>query len=202
MSAAEAVGVVIGVVGILGQLFDGCVKAYGYFTSAANLDVESERLLCKVRIEEMRLLVWGREWGVTEGRLEMHLKTEATPQMRDLATQIMKELHAAVTDVGRLKDRYGLAEEELENERVVEADKGRAVGGGGNRDEKAEVKGQKKERRESEGQRRSIIPKIAMDRSWAKELRLRSRWVISGTCLLFTLDPFPELALMLLPNLV
>ncbi|TDZ29912.1 hypothetical protein C8035_v003774 [Colletotrichum spinosum] len=109
---AEVVGTVIGVVGFLGQLFDGCVKAYGYFSAAANLDADSARLLCKVRIEEMRLVVWGREWGVAEGRLEAHLRSrECNPQLAALAEGIMKELHATVTDFARLRERYGFAED-------------------------------------------------------------------------------------------
>ncbi|PTB79609.1 hypothetical protein M440DRAFT_1389561 [Trichoderma longibrachiatum ATCC 18648] len=44
---AEVLGTALGVVGFIGQLFDGCVKAYGYFTTAANLDADSQRMLCK-----------------------------------------------------------------------------------------------------------------------------------------------------------
>ncbi|KAM5381012.1 hypothetical protein ACJZ2D_003127 [Fusarium nematophilum] len=109
--AAEAVGAAIGVVGVLGQLFDGCVKAYGFFTAAANLDTDSQRLLCKVRIEEMRLVVWGRDWGVAEGKLEAHLESTRNPQLRSLALQILGELHSAVTDFRRLRDKYGLLDE-------------------------------------------------------------------------------------------
>ncbi|KAF6822574.1 hypothetical protein CPLU01_11944 [Colletotrichum plurivorum] len=110
---AEAIGTAIGVVGLLGQLFDGCVKAYGYFSAAAGMDSDSARLLCKVRIEEMRLVVWGREWGVAEGRLEAHLKGGGcNPQMAALAEGIMRELHATVTDFQRLRERYGLVDGE------------------------------------------------------------------------------------------
>ncbi|KAF6840357.1 hypothetical protein CMUS01_03954 [Colletotrichum musicola] len=110
---AEAIGTAIGVVGFLGQLFDGCVKAYGYFSAAAGMDTDSARLLCKVRIEEMRLVVWGREWGVAEGRLEAHLKGGGcNPQMAALAEGIMRELHATVTDFQRLRERYGLVDGE------------------------------------------------------------------------------------------
>ena len=52
---------VIGAVGVLGQIFDGCIKAYAFFTTASNLSRDSERLVCKIRIEKMRLLVWGHE---------------------------------------------------------------------------------------------------------------------------------------------
>jgi hypothetical protein len=163
--AAELVGATIGVVGLLGQLFDGCVKAYGYFTTAQHLDTDSQRLLCKVRIEEMRLVVWGREWGVAEGKLEQHLLGsngatrgttasrergsarvfgEGNPQLRALAMQILEQLHATVTDVGKLKDVYGLGDP-------------------------TETKG-----------KTNTTKKGANGRSWKKDFTLKSRWVIAG----------------------
>ncbi|KAH6719202.1 prion-inhibition and propagation-domain-containing protein, partial [Leptodontidium sp. 2 PMI_412] len=114
---AELVGTVFGVVGavgVLGQIFDGCIKAYSFFTSASNLGRDSERLVCKIRIEEMRLLVWGREWGVIEGRLEEYLVKESqmgNERLRGLALDILVELHRSISDFGRLKERYGLREE-------------------------------------------------------------------------------------------
>lgn len=114
---AEVLGTalsIVGAVGVLGQIFDGCVKAYAFFTTASSLGRDSERLVCKIRIEEMRLLVWGREWGVVEGRLEAHLQAESNAgneRMRLLAIQILSELHRTITDFNRLQDKYGLREE-------------------------------------------------------------------------------------------
>jgi hypothetical protein len=105
---------VVGAVGVLGQIFTGCVRAYAFFTTAANLGRDSERLVCKIRIEEMRLLVWGREWGVVEGRLEAHLQAETkagNERLRPLATQILEELYRTITDFNSLQDKYGLREE-------------------------------------------------------------------------------------------
>jgi Prion-inhibition and propagation len=114
---AEAVGTalgLVGAVGVLAQIFDGCIKAYAFFTTAANLGRDSERLVCKIRIEEMRLLVWGREWGVVEGKLEAHLQAESNSgnqRLRQLAVSILTELHRTITDFNKLQDRYGLREE-------------------------------------------------------------------------------------------
>jgi Prion-inhibition and propagation len=114
---AEALGTalgLVGAVGVLGQIFSGCIKAYSIFTTASNLGRDSERLVCKIRIEEMRLLVWGREWGVVEGKLEAHLQAESTAgneRMRQLATQILSELYKTITDFKRLQEKYGLMEE-------------------------------------------------------------------------------------------
>lgn len=110
---AEALGTtlgLVGAVGVLGQIFSGCIKAYSIFTTASNLGRDSERLVCKIRIEEMRLLVWGREWGVAEGKLEAHLVGE-NESLKRLAVQILTELHGCITDFEKLKDRYGLRED-------------------------------------------------------------------------------------------
>jgi len=118
--AGTVVGIV-GVVGVLGQIFDGCIKAYAFFTSASNLGRDSERLVCKIRIEEMRLLVWGREWGVIEGKLEAHLQKESemgNERLRGLAVEILTELHRTITDFRRLKERYGMREERVEGNEV------------------------------------------------------------------------------------
>ncbi|KXH51434.1 hypothetical protein CSIM01_08220 [Colletotrichum simmondsii] len=151
---AEAIGTAIGVVGFLGQLFDGCVKAYGYFSAAANLDADSQRLLCKVRIEEMRLVVWGRGWGVAEGRLEAHLngfsREAGDPRMAGLAEGIMRELHATVTDFGRLRERYGFVEDGSEGGKI-----GTSSGDG---------------ERGGEGKKRD----------WRREISRRAKWVIAG----------------------
>lgn len=156
---AEALGTAIGVIGFIGQLFDGCVKAYGYFTTAANLDADSQRMLCKVRIEEMRLTVWGREWGVAEGRFDAHL-SERNPQLRALATQILEQLHGTVTDFRKLQDRYGLVDEE-------------AVEKHGD-DEKKRTNGASRRRTSASASA------SANERSWRRELGLRTKWVIGG----------------------
>jgi hypothetical protein len=186
--AAELIGTTIGVVGFLGQLFDGCVKAYGYFTTAANLDTDSQRMLCKVRIEEMRLVVWGREWGVAEGKLEAHLCSSAgaqNPQLRVLATQILEELHGTVTDFRRLREKYGLdadaataagvGENGKGEDKEKEKEKERKIGG---KNGKVSSAGRSTPPGETNGSKNSS----KSERSWRKEIGLRTRWVIQGTC--------------------
>lgn len=131
-------------------------------------------MLCKVRIEEMRLVVWGREWGVAEGRLEAHLKTESNPQMRVLATQIMTELYNTVTDFQRLQEKYGLVDQG-----AVEAKAAKAKEGGG---EGTESPSPTLSRKGSElgHTRRNSKNGLETARSWRKEFTLRTRWVIGG----------------------
>ncbi|EEU48576.1 uncharacterized protein NECHADRAFT_30588 [Fusarium vanettenii 77-13-4] len=170
---AEAVGTALGVVGVLGQLFAGCVQAYGFFTTAANLDTDSQRLLCKVRIEEMRLVVWGRDWGVAEGRLEAHLESTRNPQLRSLALQILGELHSAVTDFHKLKERYGLVDEVKSASLEVKGGKSK----GGKKSPSPSRKGSRDdERSKSNGLVKTLS--ASSERSWGKELGLRAKWVI------------------------
>ncbi len=115
-NAMEAAGVALGVfgaAGILGQLFDGCIKGYRVFSSASNLGRDSERLACKVRIEEVRLSVWGREWGVVEGKFEAHLLAGnwGHEGLKAIATEILSQLLQTIMDCNKLQERYGLKEE-------------------------------------------------------------------------------------------
>ncbi|KAL6832824.1 prion-inhibition and propagation domain-containing protein [Trichoderma camerunense] len=162
---AEALGTAIGVIGFVGQLFDGCVKAYGYFTTASNLDSDSQRMMCKVRIEEMRLVVWGREWGVAEGKFDEHL-SERNPQLKVLATQILEQLHGTVTDFKKLQDRYGLVDEATAK-------------GGKEADVSPPRKGSKDEGKKTNGFKTSSSTlNLSSERSWRKEIGLRTKWVI------------------------
>ncbi|KAK6593014.1 hypothetical protein H4I96_11612 [Botrytis cinerea] len=57
---AEVLGTalsIVGAVGVLGQIFSGCITAYSLFTTASNLSRDSEKLICKIKIEEMRLTI-------------------------------------------------------------------------------------------------------------------------------------------------
>ncbi|TGO09726.1 hypothetical protein BTUL_0156g00220 [Botrytis tulipae] len=114
---AEVLGTalsIVGAVGVLGQIFSGCITAYSLFTTASDLSRDSEKLICKIKIEEMRLLVWGREWGVLEGKFEEELKREegiGNARLRGLAMEILSELYRTITDFQRLREKYGVVEE-------------------------------------------------------------------------------------------
>lgn len=173
---AEVVGTVIGVVGFFGQMFDGCVKAYGYFSTATQMDTESQRLMCKVRIEEMRLVVWGREWGVAEGKLDAHLDVEKNPQLRALATQILQELHSTVTDFRKLQERYGL----------VDANAVDGEGSGGSRSSntsRANSISSSVGALPEKGKKSAEKLGLKTEKSWKKDATLRAKWVIKGVSL-------------------
>lgn len=206
---AEAVGTALAVVGVLGQLFDGCVRAYGHFATAARFEGDARRLGCKVRIEEMRLLVWGRHWGVAEGRLEARLLREEEeegegegkyggagvggPALRRLALQILTELHQTITDVHRLRDRYGLA---------FGGDGGDGDGGDGHGNDEG---GAKKKWGTGTSPHGALAvrpaagavngtnnkPAKTPERSWRQELATRTKWVVAGMYRRAVLPPPP-----------
>lgn len=170
---AEVVGTVIGVVGFFGQMFDGCVKAYGYFSTATQMDTESQRLMCKVRIEEMRLVVWGREWGVAEGKLDAHLDIEKNPQLRALATQILQELHSTVTDFRKLQERYGLVDAN-----AVDGDG--SSGGRSSNTSRANSMSSSVGALPEKGKKSNDKFGLKSEKSWKKDATLRAKWVIKG----------------------
>lgn len=116
---AEAAGLamaIVSTVGVLGQCFDGCVKAYSYFTQAKNSDKDASGMVTKIKIEEMRLIVWGREWGVGEGKLDARMASissvysspEVNEGIRLLAIEILQKLELAMTDYNIMRERYGV----------------------------------------------------------------------------------------------
>ena len=103
----------LGTIGLIGEIFDGCIKGYRVFSAASNLGRDSERLVCKIKIEEMRLWVWGREWGIHEGKFEANLLTGSwgNEGLKALAAEILTQLLETIVDCNKLKNRYGLREE-------------------------------------------------------------------------------------------
>lgn len=106
--------------------------------------------------------------GRGRGPPEAHLDSTRNPQLRALATQILEELHATVTDFRRLQDRYGLGD-------------GTAAAG---LDAKARGGGTPATRASGADEARTNGAKssmgVANERSWRKEFSLRTKWVIAG----------------------
>ncbi|KAF2842313.1 hypothetical protein M501DRAFT_998590 [Patellaria atrata CBS 101060] len=147
--AGFAIGL-LGAVGIIGHIFDGCMKGYKVFSTASNLGRDSERLTCKIKIEETRLWLWGREWGIVEGKFEAHLAAGIWGHdgLKDLAVEILTQLLQTIMDCNKLQEKYGLREEAP-----------------GSVDKEAYQKG--------------VDIKCIVSRNRKNDLRLRARWVIA-----------------------
>lgn len=60
----------------------------------------------------MRLVIWGREWGVSEGQFEKTFAPGTAQEgLRGLAEMILTQLYQTVMDLNKLQDKYGLREE-------------------------------------------------------------------------------------------
>lgn len=174
---AELALSMVGTVGVLGQIFQGCINAYQIFTTASNLGRDSERLVCKIRIEEMRLLVWGREWGVEEGKLEKYLGEESkagNERLRGLAIQVLSELYKTITDLDKLKGRYGLRDAD---NATPQQEKGALEGKGGNGNGNGNNKTKDKPA-PGEAWKENFKDKSFAER-FKSELHLRAKWVIA-----------------------
>lgn len=163
---------VLGSVGVLGQIFNGCISAYRTFTAASNIGRDSEKLVCKIKIEEMRLTVWGREWGVQEGKLEGYLEKEkerGNARLREVAIEVLQNLHRTITETERLKGRYGLREGQVEVESENFTGEGKMVGNG------KSVKGRPKA-----GEKwRASSSDLSVTQRLKSEMTLRAKWVIA-----------------------
>jgi hypothetical protein len=58
----EAAGMVLAVLG----LFGSCVEGYELISIAKNAGKDSQMLLCQLEIEEKRLLIWGKNAGLSD----------------------------------------------------------------------------------------------------------------------------------------
>ncbi|KFY12130.1 hypothetical protein V492_04071 [Pseudogymnoascus sp. VKM F-4246] len=124
----------------------------------------------------MRLLVWGREWGVEEGKLEKYLGEESkagNERLRGLAIQVLSELYKTITDLDKLKGRYGLRD--VDNV-APQQQKGALEGKGGN----GNGNGNKTKDKPAPGEawKESFKDKSFAER-FKSELHLRAKWVIA-----------------------
>lgn len=95
-------------VGLAGQLFTSIVASYGFLSTAKGLETDAPMLLWKLRIQEIRLRVWGRHWGIDEGKFDLFLEQEG---LYDDVVGILKQLRAVLDDAENLKNRYGIQQQ-------------------------------------------------------------------------------------------
>ena len=125
----------------------------------------------------MRLLVWGREWGVEEGKLEKYLGEESkagNERLRGLAIQVLSELYKTITDLDKLKGRYGLRDADNV---TPQPEKGALEGKGGNGNGNGNTKTKDKPA-PGEAWKENFKDKSFAER-FKSELHLRAKWVIA-----------------------
>jgi len=108
---AEAFGAVAAVVGLLSSivtLYESCSKGYGKFTNARDLEKTYATLFMKLRIEEARFHVWGRRWGIQDGKLIE--EAEVAEVLRRVVEGVLQQMDRLLQDSVQLSTKYGIHE--------------------------------------------------------------------------------------------
>ncbi|KAL2826474.1 prion-inhibition and propagation-domain-containing protein [Aspergillus cavernicola] len=92
----EVAGLVLSAV----ALFGSCLKGYQLVADIRGLGQDSAILLCRLQIEEKRLLIWGRAVGLTEERCRL------PAQDLDIVQAVLTEINSITQDAAVMKKRY------------------------------------------------------------------------------------------------
>ncbi|KAL4965480.1 prion-inhibition and propagation domain-containing protein [Aspergillus stella-maris] len=93
----EAAGLVLSVI----ALFGSCLQGYQLVSDIKGLGQDSAILLCRLQIEEKRLVIWGRTSGFTEETCRL------PAQDLDTVLTVLRQIHSITQDAAVMKKRYG-----------------------------------------------------------------------------------------------
>ena len=100
--------IALGSIPIAAAAFKGALEGYKTITEANRLGKDSQILAWKFRIQETRLRLWGREWGILAG-------SEATADNKlrieedyTFVHETLGRISNVFQDHGKLQMRYGL----------------------------------------------------------------------------------------------
>jgi hypothetical protein len=108
---AEVFGAVAAGVGVLSTivtLFEACSKGYARFTHARDFEKTYATLFMKLRIQEARLHIWGRRWGIQDGKLVEEV--EASEVLRRIVQDVLQQMDQLLQDSVQLSTKYGIHE--------------------------------------------------------------------------------------------
>ncbi|OQE20294.1 hypothetical protein PENSTE_c013G02956 [Penicillium steckii] len=97
----EAAGLVLSVI----SLFGSCVKGYQLLSDVKSSGQDSAILLCRLQIEEKRLLIWGQTVGLAEETCRIPV------QDFDTILTVLAEINSITQDTAVMKKRYGASRE-------------------------------------------------------------------------------------------
>ena len=106
MSGFEAAASAAGVISLSFTLFKGCIQAFGFVETAAQLGTDADIIRCKIELEQYRLYQWAEQVGL-EDRPKRHLNWS-------LVANILQQLEALLTSSKEWKERYHLDVVELD----------------------------------------------------------------------------------------
>jgi hypothetical protein len=108
---AEALGAAVAGIGVLASiatLVEACSKGYARFTHARDLEKTYATLFMKLRIQEARFHIWGRRWGIHDGKVAEEL--EVPEVLRNIVKDVLVQMDRLLQDSIQLSTKYGIQE--------------------------------------------------------------------------------------------
>jgi hypothetical protein len=97
----DGAGIALAAVSLTFQIFAGCVKGFQLLSSAHHLGQDAELLVCMLKLEEYKLILWSKKSGLIDDKLDPRLNTQ-------IISAALAELRALFDDTGKLKKKYKL----------------------------------------------------------------------------------------------
>ena len=97
----EEASIPLAAVSISFQIFAGCVMSFRLLTSAHAFGKDASLLICQLRLDEYRLILWAEKSGLFSDKLDPRLD-------RSLINSSLAELRLLFEDTSKLKQKYGL----------------------------------------------------------------------------------------------
>jgi len=103
----DATGIALATASLTFQVFAGCVKGFQLLSSTHRLGQDAELLVCMLKLEEYKLILWSKKSGLIDDKLDPRLNEQ-------VISAALVELRTLSDDTGKLKKKkYNL---ELKNE--------------------------------------------------------------------------------------
>jgi serine/threonine protein kinase len=97
----ESAGIALAVTSLSFEIFAGCVKGFQLLSGAHHFGKDAEYLVCMLKLEEYRLILWAKKSGLIDDKLDERLEKE-------LINETLGQLRILLLDTVTLKKRYKL----------------------------------------------------------------------------------------------
>jgi Prion-inhibition and propagation len=125
-TSMDPISFAISVVSIA-SLFSTCLDAYKIFLDVADFQKVGSHIQWRLKKEQIRLIVWGRNWGLLsdqedwkdpkmKGLLEQHLNNQG---IADFVVETLARLTDMFLDAQQVGSRYGLVAKEPDDKNTV-----------------------------------------------------------------------------------
>ena len=103
MAEIGVAGLALGGLSLAAQTFNGCVVGLRIISRARSSDKSLLDFTTKLDLEIARLIIWGRNSGLTRGQLD-----ESLVPIRPLLLEILTKILSSIENTDKLKSTYGI----------------------------------------------------------------------------------------------